>query len=69
MKDQRARDEQSVTIATALTVFLVAVGACIVVLLFVGWVTDMEQIFETGFPWAVVAAALAGALYLVRHRR
>jgi hypothetical protein len=69
MKDQRARDEQTVTIATALIAFLGTLGVGIVLLLIIGWATDVGQAFETGFSWAIAAAGLAVAAYCVRHRR
>lgn len=69
MKKQGAREEQTVTIATALVRFLGALGIGMLVLLLVGWATDTSQTFETGFWWAVVAAGVVGGTFLVRHRR
>jgi hypothetical protein len=68
VKEQRARDEQAVSIATALGVFLGALGLGILLLLAIGWRSGMEQVLEVGFPWAAALAGLAGVAWLVRHR-
>ena len=66
VRAQGERDEQTVTIATALAVFLGTLAIGIAGIL-VGAMTDMSRTFDAAIYWAVGAAVLAGGTYLVRH--
>ena len=67
VKTQRERDEQTVTIATALAVFIATLAIGIAGIVVVGAMTDMSQTFDAAIYWTVSVAVLAGGTYLVRH--
>lgn len=71
MKTQRAREEQTLTIATALVLFVVVVVAAAVLSGSVAAATGgrVGETVELATAWAVAPAALAAVAYLVRHRR
>lgn len=67
VKSQEARDEQSITIATALAIFLGTLVLGVGSIALVGAVTDMSRTFGAALPLAVVVAAVAGTAYVIRH--
>jgi len=67
MRTRQAREETTLTIASALAVFLGTLGLCIGVLVIVGAATNMSDAFDAGGPWAIGIAGLVGFVYLVRH--
>ena len=69
MKNQRAREEQTVTIATGLGVFAGVLTVGIGSLAVVGAFSDMSEAFEAGLPWLIAISVLCGGAYVVRHRR
>ncbi|GGO91023.1 hypothetical protein GCM10011584_24120 [Nocardioides phosphati] len=70
MRDQLARDEQTVTIATAVALFTVVLVVGGVVALLAAWVADPSARVGRAFGIATLAVACGISLrYLVRHRR
>ena len=70
VRDQPGRDEQTVTIATTLALFVLVLLAAGVVALLAVWVADPSASFWRAFEIATFAAAAGiGLRYLVRHRR
>jgi len=68
VKSTSERDQQTVTIGTALAVFLGTLMLCVPILL-IGAVTGVLGDFEAAFGWMPVVAVVACVLYLARHRR
>lgn len=70
VRDQLARDEQTVTIATTLALFVVVLVAGGVVALLAAWVADPSERMQQVFAIATTAVATGVSLrYLLRHRR
>ena len=67
MKSQRARDDQAVTIGTALAIFVGVLVVCSLVVAAARQVTQLD--LQAAAPWAVGAAALLAGAHLVRRRR
>ena len=70
MRDQPGRDEQTVTIATTLALFVLVLLAAGVVALLVVWVADPAASVWRALDIGTLAAATGISLrYLVRQRR
>ena len=67
MKTQQERERQAVVIGTALALFVVVVVVQVVVVALIEDATGREVAWAS--MWAVAAAGLLAAAYLVRHRR
>ncbi|TCJ21585.1 hypothetical protein [Nocardioides jejuensis] len=70
MRDQAARDQQTITIATALGIIVVILVVGGLLLAFANIVGDMPDRLNSGLAFATATlAVVAGLVYLVRNRR
>jgi hypothetical protein len=68
VKSASERDRQTVTIGTALAVFVGTLLLCVPIML-IGAVTGLLEDYEAAFAWMPLVAVVACVLYLARHRR
>jgi hypothetical protein len=65
VKDPASRDEQTVAIATALTLAAATFAVAVVIIVIFG---DLSRDFDGAFPWVTGIAAAAGFGYLIIRR-
>jgi hypothetical protein len=65
VRDQQAREERTLAIATALAVMLGTLAIGILGIVAVGSLTDMSQAFNAAIDWVAVVAFAVGIGYLI----